>query len=51
MKEENKEDMIVLVQKQTSAIMDHMFQNLGVINLRNFKQYLLIQRLRKEAEI
>jgi hypothetical protein len=47
----NKDDMIILVQKQTSAIMEHMYEANGCINIRNFKQYLLIQRLRKETEI
>ncbi|CDW89710.1 UNKNOWN [Stylonychia lemnae] len=47
----NRDDMILLVQKQTAAIMEHMYESNGVINLRNFKQYLLIQRLRREAEI
>lgn len=50
-KDDNKEDMLILVQKQTFSIMEHMFQTFGVIALRNFKQYLLVQKLRNETEI
>ena len=50
-KDHNKQDMILLVQKQTASIMDHMFHCRGFITMRSFKQYLMIQRLRREAEI
>eukprot|EP00347_Sterkiella_histriomuscorum_P024308 403331582 len=50
-KSHNREDMIILVQKQTDAIMEHMFHTFGYVSLRNFKQYLLIQRLRRDNEI
>ena len=32
-------------------MMEHMFESRASVNLRNFKQYLLFQRLRRESEI
>lgn len=47
----NKKEMPELIRKQTKAIMEHMGSTNGIVTLRNFKSYLLIQRLRRESEV
>lgn len=55
MRPENREQMPYLIAKQTAAMLQHFHQSQhGVsscISQRNFKQYLLVQRLRREAEL
>ena len=42
----NKEAMVPLVRKQVSMLLTHMQHRDGEITLRNFKGYLVLQRLR-----
>jgi len=46
--------MPLLIAKQTSVMLSHMLGGTGLacgVSVRQFKQYLLMQRLRREAEL
>ena len=49
--EENNQQMAHLVKLQTQQMLEHMCHFKGFITLRNLKQYLLTQKLRKESEL